>query len=406
MAPGLPAKMAIVCAVGTIAAVASGGVARAERRPVAVISLSEDADASMLANDLYKALVNHPDLQPLPDLLFNPALQGPFFGTVGEKEDTEALIRARRARGEADAALALARPDFRTAESAARRGIEALSEVAPSSEMRAVYADLLFDLGQAQLIQAKAADANQAFTLAHRLDPTKQPDPARYLPEIIDAYNATVPKPGPTAKLLVKGMGRVWIDGIEQRFAANNMFEVDEGLHLVQLTGPDREPRGELVRVPQTSQIEIALALATEDLKVKRARSSLAQMTDSVSRASALRRLAQLLHVNDAVVIWKSPANKLLVQTWRHPEPGFSAIKEHSSERPLDLLEPLAPARKSEPIDLGPVTPPIVVEKKWYQKRWVRASAVATVIGVAASILIVTRGDRMLPPIDGDIKPQ
>ena len=52
------------------------------------------------------------------------------------------------------------------------------------------------------------------------------------------------------------------------------------------------------------------------------------------------------------------------------------------------------------------MTPPIVVEKKWYQKRWVRASAVATVIGVAASILIVTRGDRMLPPLDGDIKPQ
>ena len=210
----------------------------------------------MLANDLYKALVNH----PRSPAAAGSAVQSGAAGSVLRHRRREGRHRALDPRspgpGEADAALALARPDFRTAESAARRGIEALSEVAPSSEMRAVYADLLFDLGQAQLIQAKAADANQAFTLAHRLDPTKQPDPARYLPEIIDAYNATVPKPGPTAKLLVKGMGRVWIDGIEQRFAANNMFEVDEGLHLVQLTGPDREPRGELVRVPQTSQIE------------------------------------------------------------------------------------------------------------------------------------------------------
>ncbi|NVB81278.1 MAG: hypothetical protein HOV81_22975 [Kofleriaceae bacterium] len=403
MAPGLPAKMAIVCAVLAIAA-AGEGRARAERRPVAVVSLSEDADASLLANDLYRALVNHPELQPLPDLLFNPALQGPFFGTVGAKEFDDQLARARLARSDADAALKLARPDFRTAESAARRGTQALGEVAPTSEMLALYADLVFDLGQAQLIQGKSKDANESFTLVHRLDPSKRPDPARYLPEIIDAYNATAPKGGRLAKLLVKGMGRVWIDGIEQKLGANNMFEVDEGLHLVQLTGPEREPRGELVHVPQAAEIEIAPALATEDLKVKRARVALAQVQDPVSRASAIRRLAQLLHVNDAVVIWRSPQNKLLVQTWRHPEPGFSAIKEHGNEKALDLLAPLAPPREVEPIETDPVVPPILVEKKWYQKRWVKASAVASVLAIAATVVFVSTRDRMLGPFNSEIQ--
>ena len=393
MAPGLKAKMATVCAVFAIAA----GPAWAERRPVAVVSLSEDADASLLANDLYKALVNHPDLQPLPDLLFNPALQGPFFGIVGEGEFDSQLARARQAKGEADSALKLARPDFRTAETAARRGVLALSEVAPTKDMIALYADLVFDLGQAQLIQGKTKDANQSFTLVHRLDPARKPDPARYLPEIIDAYESTAPKDGAVAKLIVKGMGRVWIDGVEQKLGANNMFDVAEGLHLVQLTGVDREPRGELVSVPPAAEIEIAPALATEDLKVKRARVALSLVTDSVSRASAIRRLAQLLHVNDAVVIWKSGSSKLLVQTWRNPEPGFSAIKEHGNERAVDLLAPLETPRKPDPIVIDPIRPPIVVEKKSYQKRWVRAGAVATVLAVAATVVIVSSGQDMLP---------
>jgi hypothetical protein len=405
MAPGLPAKMAILCAAFAIAAAAEGR-ARAERRPVAVVSLSEDADASLLANDLYRALVNHPDLQPLPDLLFNPALQGPFFGSIGAQEFDEQLARARLALSDADAALKLARPDFRTAESAARRGTQALAEVAPTSAMLSLYADLLFDLGQAQLIQGRSKEANESFTLVHRLDPVKRPDPARYLPEIIDAYNATAPRAGRPAKLIVKGMGRVWIDGIEQKLGANNMFELDEGLHLVQLTGPDREPRGELVHVPQAAEVEIAPALATEDLKVKRARVALAQVQDPVSRASAIRRLAQLLHVEDAVIIWRSPQNKLLVQTWRHPEPGFSAIKEHGNETALQLLAPLAPPRPVEPIVIDPETPPIVVEKKWYQRRWVKASAVASVLAIAATVVFVSTREQMLPPPNPGIGPK
>ena len=68
----------------------------------------------------------------------------------------------------------------------------------------------------------------------------------------------------------------------------------------------NREPRGEQVLVPQASEIEIAPALATEELKIKRARLELARAKDAMTRASAVKRLASLLNVGDAVIVYEA----------------------------------------------------------------------------------------------------
>jgi hypothetical protein len=365
-----------------------GGVAHADRRQVAVVSLSPDSDASQLTKLLNDTLIDHPDLRPI-DPVLSTALQGPF-----EDEDAENLRRARQARADADTALSFAQPDFRGAANSVKAGIEALTMVAPSPDMQAIYADLMFDLGQAQLGQGKQLDAMRSFALVRRLDPNRKPDPARYLSEITDAYDATA-KPVSKSPLTVKGSGTVWIDG-KAIGEAPQTQTVDDGLHLVQLTGANREPRGDQVLVPQASEIEIAPALATEELKIKRARLELSRAKDAMTRASAVKRLAALLHVGDAVIVWKSPSGDVLVQTWRDREPGFSAIVEHNTQKPIDLLTPLAPPRPKVPPNVfEPIKVPLVVEKPWYQRRWVQASAATGVLAVIVTAVLIARRDQM-----------
>lgn len=375
------ASAAVLCAVFVTA-----GVAHADRRQVAVVSLSPDSDASQLTKLLNDTLIDHPDLRPI-DPVLSTALQGPF-----EDEDAENLRRARQWRSDADTSLSFAQPDFRDAANNVKKGVEALAMVSPSPEMLAIYADLMFDLGQAQLGQGKQIDAMRSFALVRRLDPNRKPDPARYLDEITDAYDATA-KPVSKSPLTVKGSGMVWIDGKEIGPAPQTQT-LDDGLHLVQLTGPDREPRGEQVLVPQASEIEIAPALATEELKIGRARLELARARDAMTRASAVKRLAQLLKVGDAVIVWKQDGD-LFVQTWRDREPGFAAIQEHRKEKPIDLLTPLAPPRPKEPEIIVPIKVPIVVEKPWYQRRWVQASTATGLVAVIVTAVLIARRDPM-----------
>jgi hypothetical protein len=246
--------------------------------------------------------------------------------------------------------------------------------------------------GQAQIGLRNPNEASRAFQLAHRIDPNRSPDPTRYQPNIIAAYKAAADRTTIPAKLVVRGSGRVWIDGIEQG-PAGAQYETSEGLHLVQLIGPDRETRGDQVIVPSSLPVTIQDAPATDVIKVKRARIALARSRDPAERASMMKKLAALLGVGDAVLITKGSGG-LTVQTWRNREPGFSALMIHRNEPPIDLLKPLAPPplkieKKLEPL---PDPPPIVDDKRWYQKNWVRASiAGGVILGVVGALLYANR---------------
>jgi hypothetical protein len=383
--------VAIVCAV-----LVAAGSARADRRRVAIIDLT--GTPTPLIKELHDQLVDHFELQPVGNPVFEAALLGEF-----EDEDKPHVDTARTAKQEAEDALA--QLDHRNAATAANRGMNELANAMPGSEILGLYAELAFDLGQAQLGLRRPNDASQMFALAHRLDPSYRPDPTRYDRLIVDAYRAAATKTSQPSKLEVKGAGRVWIDGIEQG-PANQTYSLSEGIHLVQLTGDDRETRGEQVSVPQRRSTEIQPAPATVELMIKRSRRALRSAFDPAARADAIRRLSQLLGVGDAVLIAKGDGDKLAIQTWRD-KTGFSARVEHGNEPPIDLLQPLAPPRKREPpkLDFGIVTrPPVVIETPWYKRRWVQASAGTAALAAIVTAILYARRTRYLPSPDPDIQ--
>ena len=380
MSSGVAARVAAVC----VALIGLPAAHAGERRKVAVVDLSEADDANDLRTQFYNELQVHWALRSLGDATLDAALQGRF-----ESEDAQPLATAKDDLARAEDALT--QFDYKEAGRLADEGRDRLTGVTPT-EMVGPYSELTLILGQALLGERRGNDAARAFALVHRLDPMRQLDPARYLPEIIDIYRQSAPSTQ-TAKLQITGKGRVWIDGIE-RGSAPGSFEVGEGLHVVQLTGADRITRGVEVDVPKHQEVEIPDQPADPELKVKRARIALAKAPDPAARAGAMQELAKLLDIHDAVLIDKRDGT-LEVQTWRDRAPGFSELIAYHQQKPTDLLVPLAPAKPPEDptkITVPFTPPPHVDETPWWRKRWVQASAgAAAVIGIVGAIVWATR---------------
>jgi hypothetical protein len=379
MATGLPARVAVLC----VLCMAGRGYAQpVTKRPVAVVDLSGDPAASKLRDEIYQALFNHWALRSLTSILIERGLQGQL---VDENAGPLADAAAHRAA----ASDALVEFDLATATTEAKEGQRRLALASPTPAALALYADLSFLYGEALFDQHQLAEAKLAFVLAHHLDPDRKLDPARYLPELRALYDAAKTFDPGTTKLEIKGTGTLVIDGVELGRAPGT-FDVAAGHHLVQLVGPDRRTGGmpvyggHIVEIPDTPLDDAG--------KLQRARFVLAKSPDPAARASAMRQLAQLLGVHDAVLINKE-GDRLRVQTWRDGEQGFSAIRDYHPEKPEkpgELMRPLAAPEPPEPIKPPIVIPrhPIVVEKPWYSRTWVRSSvAGGLVLGIVGAIV-------------------
>ncbi len=392
MARGLPPRAVALWSI-LIFGIAGVSLAHADRRPVAVIDLSGEPTTVVLARQLYAELANHPDLQALAD----PAISAELYGENSD-EDGFKLEDARLAKDEAEAQLA--RFEFGLAANSALRGQVELHGVAPTGTATQLYAQLAFVLGQAELGLRKPTEATEAFALAHRLAPAFAPDPARYLPDIIGAFDAAKARYAGTGKVVVSGAGRLWIDGTDTGTAPAEVT-VEAGPHVVWLTGADRQSRATrvLVDAGKAASAVIEDAPADERLKVRRARTALRNAPDSAARATAMKQLADLVGVRDAVLLSIARDGKVIVQTWnagtRDQAPGFSALRELGNGKPVDLLGPLAPPRAPK----QPVEPPIIPVKpletrRWYQRSSVQASMIVGVLAtVVGAILIVRAAD-------------
>ncbi|HWU86144.1 MAG TPA: hypothetical protein VN253_02670, partial [Kofleriaceae bacterium] len=368
------------------------------RRPVAVIALADDPQAEAFANLLGTTLVNHGALAPLEPGSMIGALVGEF---VDEYRDKIASAEGTRVRAE----KALSDFVFPVAVSTAQAGHESLHTVIPSTHAVALYSDLALIVAKAKLGEGRQAEAARFFGLVHQLTPGRRLDPALHLPEVVAAYEAARTGLARTGTLVVKGSGRVWVDGKDQD--ARTQFLLPAGLHVVWLTGPDRETVGRqvFVEADQENIVDLGEAPASIRLRVQRARIALRNAPDPAARAAAMRRLADLLAVHDAVLI-TMPAGKLIVQTWHDkPEgdllPGFSAHRLALGEQPTELLRPLAPP----PTHPRPARPrPLPdVEKEWYRRRPVQASIAAGVLGVViGSIVLARRLQDRTVRLDGD----
>ena len=373
MSSAVPARWLVVCTL--LLGVATG---HAERRPVAVINLdtSDAAGPQTLAAELERELSAHAVLRVIPDSSDAAALRDRI-----DDDDGPRLERARIDLEEAKQALL----DFRSFEAVryTEEGHRELLVVTPAVAVK-LYAQLAVVMGTALFDEKRPAESKAAFEHALALDPGISPDPAYTRPDVYAAFRAAAQPSGPPGKLEVKGTGVVWIDGNEVGLAPGT-FDAYAGGHVVWLTGVDRETRGlqVMVQAGQTTVAEVPDAEAPRRMKVQRARLLLARAPDPTARAAAMKRLADLVGVKDAVLL-SLTNGQITFQTWSEdaavPVPGFSAHEERRDREPADLLVRLAPPPPiddSVPIKLPPPPPP----KKWYQKRSWQLGIAAGVVG-------------------------
>ncbi len=386
MPPRLEVRTGIVCILILGITTALAAPATAGRRPVAVVALADDPRAESFANLIGTTLVHHDTLAPLEPGSMIGALVGEF---LDESRDKLASAEGTRVRAEG----ALANFVFPVAIATAQVGHESLHTVVPTTQAVALYAELSLILAIAKLGEHKQAEAARFFGLVHRLTPGRRLDPALHLPAVVQAFEAARTGQGGTGKLVVKGTGRVWIDGQDQG-VTTRPFDLTEGLHVVWLSGPERETIGKQVWVDagKDSVLDLGDAPAPLRVRVQRARLAMRNAADPAARGVAMRRLAELLAVHDAVVITMADG-KLIVQTWHDKaegalESGFSPPRLAEGEKPLDLLSPLVPPAPQ--VDLRVRTPP-VVEKPWYRRRGIQASIAAGVLGAIVGSVVIAR---------------
>ncbi len=442
MATGFPARVTICAVCGVLSTLQTVWPARAaahpragelgdaadpdvpvERRQVAVIDLTEDERVRALSGSLYTA-INQSDGLMIPNSRdYDRDLTGPLVD-----EDGTPLNQAILARADAQAKLDETRAG--EAGATASSGKQFLAMIVPTPDAQALYADLSLlvglvglaglDQGHAQGLaqglaqghaqghgQGHAEGSTLALSLAHRLDPGRQLDPARYPPDVVAAWKRAVDSKPQLVTLEVKGTGRVWIDFVERGPAPGVFTDLEVGDHVITVTGFDRRTWGKPLSVTASTMIEIPEQPADGHQKVARARLALSRAQasgDDVARAGAMKQLAALLGIGDAVMISKRPDGAIQWETWRDRAPGFSAPKQFANQKPEEMIEglsgPRRPPRRAEP----PFTKPLlVVEQAWYEKRWVQASAAGTAVAlIVGGILIANRTQWM--NFGGDIK--
>ena len=342
------------------------------RHPVAVIDLSNDAAVRDVANKLLELLASHADLAP-PSVFDGAALVDRL-----PPDDDQRLAEARKKLS--SAVKDLAQRNFREAAIDAVEGHEILFRVTPHAALP-LYADLSLALGLSRLGEQKDADAREEFVLTARLDPGRTLDDLHYVPEVIAMFEAArraAPQAGNMGKVVVHGTGRVWLDGQEVGTAPGE-FPAPAGKHVLWLTGPMRETTGAEVSVTAARPGEAMIpdGPLTRPQRVVRYRVALAQAPDPAARAFAMKELAAFVHVHDAVLL-SIAGGRIVWQTWRDREPGFSAIRELGRDRPSEILRPLVPPRapivRGERLANLPPPPP-----RWYERRTVQLGLVATV---------------------------
>lgn len=370
--------------------------AAAERRIVAVVDLAGDDTslAATRARELHEVLMNHRGLMPIPDLVLQTELIGTLIDPDGDR-----MQRAQQAKLRAEQQLASFQ--FALAASIVDQAQAELLGVAPTPASVQLYAELAFLLGQARLGQRNAAGAASAFATAHRLAPTFAPDPARYVPEIIASFDAARTRAATRTKLAVVGRGRVWVDGRDVGLAPVEV-EVEPREHVVWIAGPDRETRGKVVDVlSDGARIAMEDAPADDRLLVQRARIRLKRAPDPTARATAMKQLAALLRVGDAILL-DVVNGKLVVQTWRDRAPGFSQPREaRPTERADQLVKELAPppaATVTRPRGPEPLPPP--PPRPFYRKRTWQIVIASGVLGaIASSVVLYRNRDRFIGTI-------
>ena len=370
------------------------------REPVAVIELGNFESNRKLAIDIAGALNNSQVLKPLDDLNDAEALRAAHADEDQPFLDDAFLVRT-------SAESAVVNYKFPEAAIAADRGLTSLHRATPTPQTLRLSAELAFLFGAARLGERKPDVAAAWFRFAHALDASFLPDPIRYLPEIVQAFEmSSRSTPGGKGWIEVSGPGRVFLDGKEIGTSPQTFPDITPGIHVVQLVGEGRDTDGKRVEVvngKKADPLSFEAGTIDRNKQIKRARRALKLAPDSSARAAAMQHLARLVGVRDAVLLSESNG-KTIIQTWRDQAPGFSSLRELKEEdrgKPGEILTPFLPPTRVEPVRPDPPCPPgtnrpapraacvstaVVDPRSWYHKPSYRIGGGvvgAVIIGVA-----------------------
>lgn len=398
-----------------------------ERREIPVIDLVDEPNSVATHNAIRDELLRHDSLKPL----IEPQIGAVLTGALKIDEDKDLLDETQAFKVQAEEQLLAFQ--LNVAQSKAQDGLRRLNSVTPTPLTMQLAADLALVMAQAKLGDNVPNEAAEWFTLVHRLHPTRHLDTARYLPQVVAAFEQAAPKPVPVAPIQIVGSyGRVFIDGVDVG-VPNATYEVQPGLHMIQIAGPLRQPRGAvdvygLIKVspvpakvaPNTPPATVSIPDATADslLLIARSRVTLSKTTDPAQRDKVMNNLVALIsdannkahgasrqtEITDAVVI-SHQNGKLVAQAWRaHVEgfdkPIFNAPIDAAAvrARPVDLLAWFSPPRPLQAIDNGTALPD--APPSWYEKRWVQASALGAIIVIGLSTYFYSQRGGGMSPVD------
>ncbi len=315
---------------------------RADARPIAVIELSDTEPGRDLARNIAREIDKRDDLRS-----FDPVLAPALIDKGDDKEATQ-VTDARKYKQAAEDDLSSYK--FPDAASKASEGQKKLHYATPTPAVATLYAELSFVLGAARLGERKSIEAQGQFRLAHAVDPAFKPDAIRYLPEVVEAYEAAIKAKVPPGQIGVTGTGKIFVDGREvaELYESSQRVDTTAGPHVVWLIAADREPRGDQKIVEPNRKTEFAIEVAKfgPNRKLQQLKSGLKQAPDPAARASAMQALATEIKVGDAILI-NAVNGKLIIQTWRDRAPGFSALREYKdTDTPADIVDPLGRPKK------------------------------------------------------------
>jgi hypothetical protein len=169
-----------------IACAAVAGTAQAAPRRVAVVNTAQDQEAGAeLASRLRMVLALEPTVTPIPPGDLARALEGALHPPAAADLDgiADLLARARED---------MAQFDYQGSLAGLARAEQELLAAWPSTETARLLAETALERGRIYLRQRQRERAVQEFVLVHRLDPTRQLEPERYLPDVIEAFAEAV----------------------------------------------------------------------------------------------------------------------------------------------------------------------------------------------------------------------
>ena len=389
----------MIVALVVVGLAVATGAATADERPVLVIDATADGSGAALAEQLRGALGPDPALAPV---------SAKFTDSLARPTPTDTSWRAPAEAALLEARELLAKFAYRQAADRARGPQDRLARAVGDAQARKLLADLVFVEGLGIAGDDGVTAAAPTFALVHRLDPGRTLSRTRYAEDIVQTFAAAA-TPGTVSGVLfvrASGAAEVLIDA-KPVGPEPAQVTVPAGPHIVTVRGDDIDALGARVDAAagQTVLVPLTPVLASDEVRIGRARDRLLAATSDRIRADAVASLLGQAGARDAVIVTLGPTGGLMTRI-------YTARGGLGPARPVDgdlagVLRPLRPVARTTPrvgggggrVPIGPTTP---LEEPWWRQRWAKATfgATAGVLVVALVTAIVTRADGS-SPIDG-----